>query len=230
MRPAINTNQPNQSLSALAYKEIYRRIMTLTFEPGQRLEEKKLMEELDIGRTPIREALVHLADDFMVESHAKAGFIVRPITIQNTRATFGALKVLEAGVADLAIRQEISIFLPKLETANADVKAAIDGMDIIALVEANNRFHHAYAQCSFNEYIISCLHKVRCETDRLAYLSYGNEVDPRRSLKAHYLSVVSEHEMIIEALRKRDKEQLMKIVYQHIGTFQSRIVRYVASG
>ena len=229
MKPALSSTEPKQPLGAVAYREIYRRIMTLDFEPGQRLEEKRLMALLGIGRTPIREALMHLSDDFMVESHPKAGVIVRPITIQNTRATFAALKVLEAGVAEHAMRQEISAMLSELEAANQAVKAAITRMEIIELVEANSRFHHVYARCSFNEYLVNCLHKVRCETNRLAYLSYGNEIDPDRSLKTHYRSVVREHDTIIETLKKRDENRLKKTIHQHVGTFQERIIRYMAS-
>jgi DNA-binding GntR family transcriptional regulator len=230
MRPALSNKKEKQSLSAVAYAEIYRRIMTLTYEPGQRLEEKRLMVELGIGRTPIREALVHLADDFMVESHPKAGAIVRPITLQNTRSTFAALKVLETGVAELAVRQEISAFLPEMVQANKDVKKAVDRMDPIDLVETNSRFHHAYARCSKNRYLITALHKIRCESNRLAFMSYGNEIEPDRSLKSHYRSVVREHDTIIKMLKERDERRLKATVAQHIRTFQDRIIRYMASG
>jgi DNA-binding GntR family transcriptional regulator len=229
MQRTINKSEPKQRLSTTAYEAIYRRIMTLAFEPGQRLEEKMLMELLDIGRTPIREALMHLADDYMVESHPKAGVIVRPITIQNTRATFAALKILEVGVAELAMGQEITALLNELADANQAVREAIKKMEILALVEANGRFHHIYARCSKNDYLVNCLHKVRCETNRLAYLSYGNEIDPHRTLKVHYESVVREHDAILEALRQRDAEGLRKIIYQHISMFQERIIRYIAS-
>lgn len=228
MQTTTTTTEPKQRLSATAYGEIYRRIMTLEFEPGQRLEEKPLMAVLGIGRTPIREALMHLSDDFMVESHPKAGVIVRPITIQNTRATFAALKVLESGVAGLAVRQEIITLLPELELAHVAVKAAVKQMDIIELVDANSQFHHAFAKCSRNEYLINCLHKVRCETNRLAYLSYGHEVDPDRSMQSHYRSVIQEHSTIIDTLRKREENRLKKTIHQHINTFQKRIIRYMA--
>ncbi len=226
---AINNIEPKQRLSTTAYEAIYQRIMTLEFEPGQRLEEKRLMALLGIGRTPIREALMHLAEDYMVESHPKAGVIVRPITIQNTRATFAALKILEAGVAELAMGQEITALLTEMADANQVVREAINEMEILELVKANSRFHHLYARCSKNDYLVNCLHKVRCETNRLAYLSYGNEIDPHRTLKVHYESVVGEHDAILEALRQRDTEGLRKIVYQHISMFQERIVRYIAS-
>jgi DNA-binding GntR family transcriptional regulator len=62
----------------------------------------------------------------------------------------------------------------------------------------------------------------------LAYLSYGNEIDPDRSLQTHYQSVVREHETIIETLKKRDENRLKKTVHQHVATFQERIIRYMA--
>ena len=230
MRPALSENNQKQSLSASAYREIYRRIMTLAYKPGQRLEEKRLMVELGIGRTPIREALVHLSDDFMVESHPKAGAIVRPITLQNTRSTFAALKILESGVAELAMRQEISAYLTELEETNLEMKAAVTRMDPIELVETNSRFHYAYAKCSKNGYIINSLHKIRCESNRLAFMSYGNEIEPNRSLKSHYRSVLREHDRIIGALKKRDEKELKETIYQHIQTFKDRIIRYIVSG
>ena len=82
-----DTKQP---LAVTAYQLIYRNIMTLKYEPGQRLEEKQLVEQLGIGRTPIREALMHLSADFMVESQHNKGFIVRPITLQNTSSVHRA--------------------------------------------------------------------------------------------------------------------------------------------
>ena len=83
----MEANQ-KQPLGVTAYNEIYRRIMTLEYAPGQQLEEKMLMEALDIGRTPIREALLRLSADFMIESVPQKGFVVRQLTIQNIRAAF----------------------------------------------------------------------------------------------------------------------------------------------
>jgi DNA-binding GntR family transcriptional regulator len=228
-KTAAVKSHTRQPLSAAAYEKIYRRIMVLEYEPGRRLEEKQLILELGIGRTPIREALVHLADDFMVEAHPKAGVIVRPITLQNTKATFAALRIMEAGVAELAMSQDLSELLSEMKEANRGVREAMVRMDLTELVEANSEFHHLYARCSRNEYLINALHKVRCETNRLAWLSYGNEIDPKRSLQVHYQSVVREHDRIIEGLAQRDEVRLKKTVLKHIATFQQRIVRYVAT-
>ena len=229
MTAAIKNTKLKQPLGITAYHKIYRNIMTLAFEPGQRLEEKQLMDALDIGRTPIREALQRLTADFMVESHHNKGFIVRPITVQNTKAAFAALKIMEQGVAALAVRQDVSQFIPLMVDSNDTVQQSIRKNDVLGLVEANSLFHQYFAHCSRNDYLIHGLHKVRCETNRLAYLSFSNEIDPLRSLPDHYASVVAQHETIIDCLKTRNDTRLKKTLREHTQAFQNRILLYMSS-
>ncbi|MCK5098031.1 MAG: GntR family transcriptional regulator, partial [Desulfobacteraceae bacterium] len=88
---------PKQPLAVTAYELIIKKIICLEYQPSQHLEENHLVEELEIGRTPIREALVRLQGEKMVESHPQKGVIVRSITLQNTKAVFEGMKILELG-------------------------------------------------------------------------------------------------------------------------------------
>ena len=229
MEPAKIITNNKKPLGATAYEIIYRKIISLDYEPGQRLEENQLVKQLGIGRTPIREALLNLSADMMVESQPNKGFVVSPITLQKTKAAFTALKILELGIATLAVQQDVTHYLSQMEIANQAVKDAIVQMDILRLVEANSTFHNYFARCSNNEYLIQGLHKVRCETNRLAYLSYGNEIDPCKSLHDHYESVVREHNDTITYIKERDETGLKETICQHIKTFQKRIIHYMAS-
>lgn len=225
-RPAENGRQ---SLADRAYTAMYRNIVSLSYEPGHPLEENLLVERLGIGRTPVREALLRLAADLLVESSPGKGFTVRPITIQNTKAAFDALLILELGVADLAVRQDASSYFISMEAANTDVARAIKETNILELVEANNLFHTHYAACSRNLYLMQALEKVRGEANRLAYLSYGNEIDRERSLKDHYDSVVTQHAQMIEYIRSRDGAGLKAVIKEHIHTFKNRMIRYLTA-
>lgn len=217
-----------QSLGSTAYRAVYANIISLKYAPGRHLEEAALVEELGIGRTPIREALQRLAADLLLESLPGKGFVVRPLTLQNTRAAFTALNILELGVASLAVRQRTALLLEEMREANAQVAESVAEMDIYRLVEANSAFHDAYARCSDNIYLVQGLQKVRCETNRLAYLSYGNEIDPARTLQEHYASVIDQHNQIIESLRSRDEASLKAVIKDHIEIFKKRIIHYLA--
>ncbi len=225
---AISTGA-KMPLGHLAYEKIYRKIMTLQYAPGKRLEEKHLVEELDIGRTPIREALLRLAADFMVESMPNKGVVVRPLTVQNTRAAFSALRLLERGVAELAVREEAGGLLAQMAASNEAVQRAIEGNDVLGLVESNDEFHRLFSECSGNGYLVHALHKVRCETNRLAYLSFSHAIDPFRSQQEHYRSVVEEHARIIESIRDRKEDLLKATLEDHSRAFQNRILLYMAA-
>lgn len=225
-QPASKIKPP---LAARAYDRIYQKIVTLAYEPGQGLQEKRLMEELGLGRTPVREALLRLAGEKMVESHPRRGFIVRPITLQNVRATFEMMRLLEVGVADLAVNRDATPFLDEMAAAHEAVSDAVRRRDVLDLVEANHRFHRHYALCSHNEHLVHCLEEVRSEAKRLSYLSYANEMAIGTTLDDHYRSVIREHGEIIERLRNKEVDALKAVIRRHIRAFQQRIAFFMST-
>lgn len=218
------------SLAEVAYQEIYRRIVSLEYAPGQALEEKMLMAHLNIGRTPVREALFRLSTEMLVESQPQKGFVVRPITLQSVRAMFEALQLLELGVAELAVRQQdVSASLAGMEAANRTVAETVQQNDIYGLVESNHEFHMILARCSGNEYLVRVMHEVRCEANRLSYLSFSHETGPGRSLHTHYDSVIRHHEDFIRYLAEKDEDRLRELICDHIHAFRMRVVSYLTS-
>lgn len=216
-------------LATVAYDEIYRRIVSLEYEPGRQLYEQKLMDDLSIGRTPIREALCNLASDMLIESQPNKGVLVRPVTLQNTKAVFSALEILELGIVKQAMTNNITPHLQAMEQASVSMAKAVENMDIYALVDSNNSFHTSFSRSSNNVYLVEALRKVRCEANRLAYLSFANEIKTEQSLRAHYKCVMAQHDEMILYLREKREEELKKVLLQHITDFKKRIIEYLAS-
>lgn len=221
-----NSRQP---LATTAYEAIIKKIICLEYPPSQHLEENQLVDELGIGRTPIREALARLQGEKMVESHPNKGVIVRPITLQNTKAMFESMHIFESGVADIAVHKENSPLIKKMKKSNERVKKAILSSKVFRLVEANHDFHMNFARCSQNEFLIRAVEDARKEAKRLSYLSYDNIIDPSRPLEAHYKSVVEEHEKIIKTLADKDAQTLKILLKEHIETFRQRIIIFMTS-
>ena len=216
-----------QPKAVVAYKTIIKKIICLEYQPSQHLEENQLVEDLGIGRTPIREALVRLQGEKMVESHPNKGVIVRPITLQNTKAMFESMHIFEFGVVDIAVRKDCSMYIKLMRNSNNGVKNAIRSNKMFDLVEANHDFHMNFAKASQNEFLIRGVEDVRKEAKRLSYLSYNNIIDPHRPLEAHYESVVEEHNEIINALQHRDADKLKQLLQEHIDTFRDRIILFM---
>jgi len=220
---------PKQPLAVTAYETIVKKIICLEYQPSKHLEETQLVEDLGIGRTPIREALVRLHGERMVESHPKKGVIVRPITLQSTKSMFESMKIMELGMVDIAITKDCSIFVKKMRAANKNIQRAIMACDSFDLVEANHDFHMNFARCSQNEFLIRAVGDVRSEAKRLSYLSYDNIIDPNKPLETHYKSVFQEHDQIIDSLLEKDGEKLKKLIKEHILTFRQRIIVFMTS-
>jgi DNA-binding GntR family transcriptional regulator len=231
MRADVKKNQKNskQPLAVTAYETILRRIICLEYQPSQHLEESQLMADLGIGRTPIREALVRLHGERMVESHPNRGMVVRPITLQNTKAMFESMRIFEFGVVDIAVNKDCTTFIEKMKAANLKIQAAVESKDLLGMVEANHLFHINFARCSQNEFLIRAVHDVRSEAKRLSYLSYNNSIGPGKNLELHYKAVVEEHDRIVACIENHDSKKLKQLLTDHILTFRERIILFMVS-
>jgi DNA-binding GntR family transcriptional regulator len=222
-------NEMKKPLAFQAYQTIQEKIITLEFEPGRQLDERRLVSLLGIGRTPIREALVRLASEYLVESQPNRGFVVRPLTFQSVKSMFEALRILELGTATLAVQQDTTAWIRCMEEANQTFEKAIKKNELLKLVWNNHYFHMHFAKCSANDYLVRALREVRTEVNRLAYLSFRGQVSLDDDLLKHYRSVVEEHQKMMLYLKKKDLDRLKEIIEIHIKTFQQRIVRYLTA-
>jgi len=220
---------PKRLLYDVAFDEIYRRIITMAYGQGQVLHEKQLIDELGIGRTPIREALPRLAACGILDSQPNGAWTVRPITLQHIKAIFEALEIMEMGVIGPAMRQDPAPCLDQMAASQREVEAAIETGAILALVEANHRFHMSFYEAARNEYLVHGLSRIGFETKRLAYISYGHNPGCDDALAAHYAAVIREHRAMMDQLADKDEEGLRRTCREHIAAFRQRIIRYLSA-
>lgn len=230
--PKVKTKQKKlakQPLAVFAYESIVRRIICLEYKPSQHLEENQLMEDLGIGRTPIREALVRLQGEKMVESHPNRGMIVRPITLQNTKAMFESMLVFERGAATISVKKDCCLAIQKMKADNITIKEAVQDGNSISMVEANHLFHLHFAEASQNDFMIRAIQDVRNEAKRLSFLSYNTVINTPLVLAKHYTNVIREHEQIIAFLEAKDLVPLKELLQAHIESFRNRIIQFMLS-
>lgn len=116
------------SLSDLAYARLEEAIVTLSLRPGAALTEAQMIELVGVGRTPVREALIRLAQQGLVEILPRKGVVVTAIDAIDVMAALDAREVLERLIASEAARRagpaERSAILAKAramrEAAQAD--------------------------------------------------------------------------------------------------------------
>jgi len=96
------------SLSAEAYRAIEERIVTLVFPPGSTWSEAAIADAVDIGRTPVREALQRLAVGQVVHIVRRHGIVISPIDLQTQLLVIETRRELERLVAVRAARRVLA--------------------------------------------------------------------------------------------------------------------------
>ncbi len=159
-----------------AYEELRRQIITLQLEPGAHVDEREIMERFDIGRTPLREAILRLVHERLIVHTPRRGVWVSPLSLTELRQMLESRAVLESAVARLAA-----------ERMNAEHVAALWGMleqahtvlgdgDSEQLVNLDFRLHSYIAECSGNDYLASFANQINSSMIRYWHLSARNTV------------------------------------------------------
>ena len=201
-------------LSEKAYHLIKEKIVSLELPPLSVIDEQALREELDLGRTPIREALHRLAAEGLVIIAPRRGMFVADISITDLQKIFEVRMVLEGFCAQLAAQRVTKGQLAEMEAIIHDLER-VPGDDSEVLMAIDKRFHEALYQAADNKFLAETLNRFHALSLRLWYLVLDRLGDVRGAMK--------EHIEITKALKERDGTRAEALVQQHIAQFQQKI-------
>lgn len=149
------------NLAELIQKHIEDDYRAGRFAPGQTIDEKALAKQFKSSRTPVREALLRLNAQGLIDIQPRAGITARKLKPSELVAMMEALGELEAVLARLATqridatkRQELAEYLEQTQQATDSNNAA-------AYIEANARLHDVIYRASGNPYLVAQTQLVR---------------------------------------------------------------------
>jgi DNA-binding GntR family transcriptional regulator len=145
-------NKLSESLADKAYQIIEEMIVTLQLPPGTVFSEADLVNKVNIGRTPLREALQRLANYRLISVLPRRGMIVGDINISDHLALLETRRVLDRLVASRAARRATSEQRDQLrECARSMEKAALDG-NLTEFMSLDREFDQILGTASRNLY------------------------------------------------------------------------------
>lgn len=142
-------------------------ILSGRFEPGQRLLERELSEQMGVSRTPIREALRKLELEGLITTIPYRGPIVTQPTLADAQALYEVRAALEGHAVALYTRRADESSRNRLRATLEDARRALDTGTIDATLRANNAFHDELAAGCGNGLLQSMLANLR---DRIVLL------------------------------------------------------------
>lgn len=198
------------------YAQLRRMIIALELAPGTVLVEGTLVEQLGCGRTPLREAILRLAEDDLVVALPRRAVSVADITVPALQQLYEARWELEPALGRLAAERISLADLDALEGILASDRpdSATSPYDV---TEWDMAFHHAIAQAAENRYLQMAFEGLQGVAQRLLVFAYrrGAFVPP----------TLDEHRAILDALRARDAELAAIRIDGHIRSAKDRILR-----
>lgn len=176
--------------------------------PGDRIVERKLGQELNVSRTPIREALKLLRADGLVEISKNRGARVAPYTSKDARDLFQVIAALESLAAANFARLMTPGQLEELEGLHATMMAHYHNRDLDPYFAANSAAHDfIVAECG-SDVLAESHGRLSLRARRGRYMAI---MDARRWKQA-----VGEHEALMAALRAGDVDKAAKTWEAHL--------------
>jgi DNA-binding GntR family transcriptional regulator len=203
------------SLAEQAYDAVRDMIVSLELRPGAVVSERELMERLQIGRTPVREALHRLAQEKFVEVYPRRGMFVTTVEIRDLAALCEVRLPLEGQAARLAAQRATEEDREELESL---VEALLlPGRPARELMELDERVHRTIYRVARNEFLETSLEQYYVHALRIWYLA----LDRTRELGA----AVHEHVGLIGAISAGDAQQAEKLMRAHVEHFEDAMGR-----
>jgi len=214
---------------ALAYDWLKRRIVSLELLPGSTIDEAALVEMLGVSRTPLREAIVRLAAEGLIELLPNRGAQVTAMDLAKLQEHLEAFELLQRAATVLAVSHRPDSALPRLRQLCAAFEVAAAARDVQGMIETNWEFHHEIGLACGNRYLERMYTGLLTEGLRIARLAmayecYGSE----QAYAAHLAHIRREHRELVHVIAGRDAKRAAPLADSHSNLARERVTAYLS--
>lgn len=202
----------NARLASQVFAHLREAIVRGEFPPNTPLSEQDLCERLNVSRTPVREALINLAEEELVVIYPQFGTFVAPISLEAVRVGQYVREHLECAlVVDVIRRLD--------ETGIARIRDIIERQarapDLEEFYNLDNEFHATLAELSGYAKVWNVILRAKTQFDRVRYVSvhepHMSAREPRRKSE-----IIDEHRAIVDAIAARDPDAAQAALRLHL--------------
>lgn len=193
---------------AQVYAVLREHIVKAHFLPGTALSEKRLAEELGVSRTPVREALIRLAEDGLVNIVPQSGTYVSPIDVAAVYDSQLIREALECATVFAAARKARPEEADHLWHILAEQKRHLAAGDHEGFIAADDALHARLIEISGHKGVARTVQGAKLHLDRIRYIA--GEDSP------HIHVVIGQHEDIIDRVVHHDGRGARRAMRVHL--------------
>lgn len=206
-------------LREVVFTTLRQAILKGELRPGERLMEISLANKLGVSRTPIREAIRKLELEGLVIMVPRKGAHVAHITEQELNDVLEVRRGLEEMAIQKACERITKEEMICLEQAAKNFSDLVKSDNLVALAQADVKFHDVIYEATHNRRLVQLLNNLREQMYRYR-MEYLKEADARKLLD-------EEHKEICKAIREKDYQRAHAYICQHIDNQQRSIIKSI---
>ena len=210
----LDTYQPLREAVCETLRDAIRKGI---LEPGERLMEVQLAEELGISRTPVREAIRKLEQEGYVIMMPRRGTYVSDISTNDVKEIFEIRSALESLATGLAARRIEPEELETLQNLLVEIEGYINKNDIEKIVETDIKFHGLLYKVSRNERLVNIINNLKEQLARFRTLSM--------SYPGRLQETLEEHSEMVEAIANGDVSAARDAAEHHMERAEKTLLK-----
>jgi len=206
---SLNRINKPEPLAKTALKALRQSILSNELISGKIYNEKSLARDLGISRTPVREALLELSSKRLVKFLPQKGVIVSTFSQKDIEDVFEIRTVLEVFAIKKVCQHFETIDFSLLKDCLEEQKKAADNCDTHRFLKADRKFHMGLIRMTENNYLMDMMNDIRDMMHLMGFKALG--------LEGRMDEVVSEHELVMQAVTLGDTEKSVSLMEHHLG-------------
>lgn len=207
-------------LSQRAYARLREMAMNYRFRPGQRLNEVELARELEVSRTPLREAMHRLVSEGLLVAVAGRGFQARPLDVKEVFDLYEARLALETAIVTFACDRATPEWCDGMDAYLDASVAEQESAPLEHLLELDEGFHERVAEVTGNLELLRMLRNVNARIHFFRWIDMRGRRDTTQA----------EHRALVAAIRARDVPAAVAVTRTHITRRLDQIVEGIREG
>jgi DNA-binding GntR family transcriptional regulator len=207
------------SAARRAYAHVKARLLDGTYRDGALLSEGAIAAELEVSRTPVREAFLQLEGEGLLELYPKRGALVVPVTVAEVADVFDARMALErhclvrlGGDAPAALAEELADVLERQ-------RERLAAGDHAGFAAADRELHRAWVAATGNRVLLGLYDQLRDRQQRITARMLARDGSSRSR------ELLAEHEQIVTALVAGDGEEAAAALERHLSAARAVVGR-----
>lgn len=210
-------------------RKLREAILRLELRPGQTLDEVDLAERMEVSRTPVREAIIQLISDGLVQRHGRKA-IVATMDFDEVPRLYDALLVSSRLINRLAAEHRTEADMQAIRKTMIAFENSRDITNGVERSEANLQFHLAISRAAHNRYfsgfydnaLLGTIRLARACFAQIATVEYLNP-STQEELAVHLAETERQHRALVDAIEAGDVELADSLAVDHYVLTRNRV-------